>query len=463
LFTGLEKLLDHSMRDAFHDSAARWPPPRCHDGTRKDLIKTITDWGVGASDDAKSILWIHGPFGVGKSALTQTCVEALASRNKLAASLFFSLPNKRDDPNRIFTSIAYQISVKCPSLEEVVDRTIVKNPTLLTASRRIQFEELIVKPLRYVGASVAGMEGWVIVLDGLDECRGGDMRKGMGDDLEGSMGREEQCEIIDIIAASVRNRSTPFRWSIISRPEIHINQSMEHISHLLFTISIPLSPETDTDIRNYLISELKAIGERHRLSPSWPSDTDVAALLKIIAGLWVSAATIVRFVGDRDVSAPITQLCLVLSFGERVQRDMKASSDNPWAQMDLVYHFILQRLPSTIISRVRKILLLNSHYYNTVNQAVELGYILGLSQEDFTAACCFLQSVLYLDESGGSDDPPGRIIKFYHASFMEFMRDKRRSKDFYIYDDCFAELQQEIIDRINKVHDQVCSLGRPGG
>jgi hypothetical protein len=203
------------MRDAFHDSAARWPPPRCHDGTRKDLIKTITDWEAGASDHTESILWIHGPFGVGKSALAQTCTEALASRNKLAASLFFSRPNRRDDPNRVFTSLAYQISLKCQSLEEVVDRTIVKNPTLLTASRRIQFEELIVKPLRQIGASVADIEGWIIVLDGLDECRGG------GSD--GNMGREEQCEIIDIIATSVRNHTTPFRWFIISRPEIHIN------------------------------------------------------------------------------------------------------------------------------------------------------------------------------------------------------------------------------------------------
>jgi hypothetical protein len=461
LFTGLEKLLDHSMRDAFHDSDARWPPPKCHDGTRKDLIKTITEWGAGTSEHTESILWIHGPFGVGKSALAQTCTEALASRNKLAASLFFSRPNRRDEPGRIFTSIAYQISLKCPSLEEVIDRTIIKNPTLLTASRRIQFEELIVKPLRQIGASVADIEGWIIVLDGLDECRGRDTYKGMGGGPDGNMGREEQCEIIDIIATSVCNHTTPFRWFITSRPEIHINQSMEHISPLLFTISIYLSPDSDTDIRNYLISELKAIGERHRLSPSWPSDADVAALLKIIAGLWVSAATVVRFMGDRNVSAPITQLRLVLSFGERVRRDMKASSDNPWAQMDLLYYFLLQRLSSTIISRVRKILLLNRHYSGHRSQLVELACILGLPQEEFTAACGFLQSVLYL-EVDGSYGHTGTNIKFYHASFLEFMVDQGRSKDLCIYGDCFAELQRELIDQIHKVHDQVCSVGPPG-
>jgi hypothetical protein len=234
---------------------------------------------------------------------------------------------------------------------------------------------------------------------------------------------------------------------------------MEHISHLLFTISIPLSPDSDTDIRNYLISELKAIGERHRLSPSWPSDVDVAALLKLIAGLWVSAATIVRFVGDRNVSAPITQLRLVLSFGERVQRATKASSDNPWAQMDLLYYFLLRRLPSTIVSRIRKILFMNKRYYGRISQVVELGYALGLPQEELVAACGFLQSVLYLEDSDSSygHGRPGTSIKFYHTSFMEFMMDEARSKDLCIVG-VVAELQQEIIDRINKVHDQVCSL-----
>jgi hypothetical protein len=235
----------------------------------------------------------------------------------------------------------------------------------------------------------------------------------------------------------------------------------KNISPLLFNIDIPLSPVIDDDIRNYLMSELKAIGERYHLSPSWPSDANLTALLEVIGGLWVAAATIVRFVGDRRFSAPITQIGLVLSFGERLQGNI-TSPKNPWDQVDLLYHFLLQQLPSAIVSRVRKILLLNRIYYVPLaNLTVELAYALGLPQEEFEAACGFLQSVLYLVKSDHSSHS-GTVIKFYHASFMEFMDDEKRSGFFCIYGDCVEELRQEVVDRFNKVHDQIRSLGCSG-
>src|SRR5215510_2659051 len=102
--TGIEKLLKSSMPDAFHDSAARYPPPRCHLGTRNDYITKITDWALGNSDHHEPILWMHGPFGIGKTAVAQSCAETLKSKHKLAATLFFSRSNpNRDNPLRVFT------------------------------------------------------------------------------------------------------------------------------------------------------------------------------------------------------------------------------------------------------------------------------------------------------------------------------------------------------------------------
>jgi hypothetical protein len=426
------------MRDAFHDSAARWPPPRCYRGTRVDRILTITDWGLSVAEDVEPILWMHGPFGVGKSALAQTCTEIFVSKKKLAASVFFSHPNRRNDPDRVFTSIAYQVCARCPSLADIVDRAVQKEPTHLTASREIQFRELLVNPLREIGIKeMARLKGWIIVLDGLDECEG----------------RNEQCEIIDIIATSVRHQTTPFRWFIASRPELHIQRSMskEQIFPFLFHLDIPLSPETDDNIRNYLLSELDVIREQYGLSPSWYSEDNVTALIRIIAGLWVSAATIIRFVGDRNVAAPITQLKLVLTFGESVRRTVTSLANNPWAHIDLLYHFLLQRLPPTIVSRVRKILLLNRLYTpEQVYKSLELAHVLEISLEEFYSACGFLQSVLYLKQY--EQHRHKLKIEFYHASFMEFMEDQRRSKDFWIYGDCLEELQQEVIELINIMH-----------
>jgi len=191
------------MQDAFYNSASRWPPPRCHYDSRQDLRTTITDWGIGRSGDIPQQL--YGPFGVGKSAIAQSCAESLATENKLCASIFFSRPNKRNNPDRVFTSIAYQLAVKFPPIGDILDREILKDPTILTAARRVQFEELLTKPLRQVNSH----EGWVIILDGLDEVDGSTAEVDS---------RIAQAEIIDIVATSIRERTTPFRWFIPESP-----------------------------------------------------------------------------------------------------------------------------------------------------------------------------------------------------------------------------------------------------
>ncbi|KAF9440313.1 hypothetical protein P691DRAFT_822337 [Macrolepiota fuliginosa MF-IS2] len=182
---GLKILLEASMPDAFHDSSAQDPPPSCHPGTCYTFIDGITSWGLGTSRCTKSMLWMYGPAGIGKSAIAQTCLECLAERNKLGATLF-SL-------------------VLLAPISEMIH---IKNPTLVAKSTREQFQELLVKPLSQLGADATGIvEGLVIIIDGLDECG-----KGPG----------MHCDIIEVIMASTRNRNMPFHWVLLSRPETHI-------------------------------------------------------------------------------------------------------------------------------------------------------------------------------------------------------------------------------------------------
>ncbi|KAF9445229.1 hypothetical protein P691DRAFT_785506 [Macrolepiota fuliginosa MF-IS2] len=171
---GLKMLLKASMPDAFHDSSARDPPPSCHPGTRHDFIDRITSWGLGTSQHSEPMLWMYGPAGVGKSAIAQTCSEDLAERNKLGAALFFSRSvglNQRDDPHRLFPSLAYQIATKLKPFGDILDERIQDDPTLVTKSMKEQFQELLVKPLSCLGPGAAGVVGGlVIIIDGLDEC-----------------------------------------------------------------------------------------------------------------------------------------------------------------------------------------------------------------------------------------------------------------------------------------------------
>ena len=439
---GLDRLLGHSMRDTFYNSASRWPPPRCHYDSHQELRTTITDWGIGHSSDIPQLLlWMHGPFGVGKSAIAQSCAESLATENKLCASIFFSRPNNRNYSNRVFTSIAYQLAVKFPPIADILDREVLKDPTILTAARPVQFEELLVKPLRQVTSQNVPIEGWVIILDGLDEV-----------DVITA-----QAKIIHIVATSISEHTTPFRWFILSRPEPHIQRAMgaDDVSSLLYTLDLPLSSQDDHEILTFFEKELDKIRKERNLPPSWCPEADVAVLVILADGLWIYVDTVTRFIGDLNSSGPTAQLNLVLNLAKESRGNLPK---NPLARMDMFYDLIMRQIPSDVVSTVRKILLSDTRGLGSLlsldrrgsPSAFRLGNFLGLSQEEFYSYCGFLQSVLFLapDEDRYKTDH----IHYYHASFMEYMEDPRRSKDFCIYGDVVQELYQEIIQRLNDVH-----------
>ncbi|KAJ3552091.1 hypothetical protein NP233_g12955 [Leucocoprinus birnbaumii] len=375
---------------------------------------------------------MYGPFGVGKSAIAQTCADALADEDALGGSLFFSRPNNRNNPDYVFPSLAYQFALNSPEFADLLEQIILKRPTLLTAARHIQFEEFIVKPLRQVAANDPHIQQWTVILDGLDEVDGTDA----------------QCDIINIVVASIRDQTTPFRWFIISRPESHIRRAMqaEDVTPILSKLDIPVSPEDDHEILTFFTKELEKIRKQYNLPPSWCSEADFAALVKFASGLWVCVDTVVRFIGSSKSLGPMEQLRLVLSVAEK----SSSVSANPLAAMDSFYDLIMRQIPSDVVLTVRKILLLNLIFVPEVNRNLELANALGLTREGFYAACDFLQSVLCLQDHEMAEEP----IHFYHASFMEYMKDNERSGEHWIYGDCLEGLRQEVIRRVNDVHSR---------
>ncbi|KAF5346057.1 hypothetical protein D9756_010801 [Leucocoprinus leucothites] len=427
--SGLRELLKYSMPDAFHDSGARYPPPKCHLGTRNEYIELITDWALGKSDRKEPILWMHGPFGIGKSAVAQSCAEALESMNKLTATLFFSRSNAgRDDPRRVFTSIAYQIATTCPPFREIINNRMIEDPALATKSLSTQFKELLVRPLGQVDTAGSGLEECVVIIDGLDECRG----------------TAEQCEIIKIIAASVDKHTTPFRWFITSRPEDPIIRTMNSpaVSPVRSRIELPVSRAIDHQILVYLTDELKLIREDHGLPESWPSEKVLALLVERGAGLWIYVATIVRFIKDENSLGPEDQLRIVLKYAKEVSAKVRA--DNPLAEMDFFYTLIMEQIPLKVRTAVRNILLA---YSVLIDDPSYVATALRLSAEQFRRACASIQSVMELKGS----DLESMSIKFYHTSFLDFMRDPQRSKDLCIYGDFLIEHRWELLEWLHEV------------
>ncbi|KAJ3554077.1 hypothetical protein NP233_g12497 [Leucocoprinus birnbaumii] len=442
--SGLEKLLHNSMPDAFHDSSARYPPPKCHLGTRADYISRITDWALGTSDRAEPILWMHGPFGVGKSAVAQSCAEVLEAKNKLVAALFFSRVNMRSDPNRVFTSIAYQIATQFRSFARILDLKIRRDPLILQKSLPKQFNELLVAPIRELGSAAAsGLEGLVIIVDGLDECEG----------------TTEQCVIIDLIVKSTREQTTPFRWFITGRPEPHLFNATQTpmVSAVLYQLELPVSRGIDHEILLYLTDEFRKIGESHGLG-EWVSESELALLVELVAGLFVYAATIIRFIVDPNTLGPVDQLSGILIYAaERTKAGVK---DPRRTEMDRFYTLIMQRLQPRIQLKVREVLLVywlhRDHQWLHRGQQDQqmsidiLAKLLGMSVSQILYGCNFLQSVLDTRSMVNN----GVIhFKFYHASFMDFMTDTQRSGIYSVHHaKVINDLLKRFIHQVNGMH-----------
>ncbi|KAF5360625.1 hypothetical protein D9756_004617 [Leucocoprinus leucothites] len=425
---GIQRLLKQSMPDAFHDSSA-----------------LVIHHPPGDSESPQErVLWMDGPAGVGKSAVAQSCAELFAEQGRLAASIFFSRPNRRQDHNRLFTSISYQIATNWKPFADIVDLRIREDPTLVTKTMREQFLKLLVNPLQQLqseGRSYAG--GKVIVLDGLDEC-----------DTP-----EAQIDIVEIVAMSVRNQMTPFQWIFASRPERHLLTifTSTKLQPLTFHLNLPVSRKSDHDILLYLTDEMSKVRQQFGLSESWPSEVEYAVLVDLSDGLFVYAATAIRFIGGhRSVTGPVKRLQMVLRLANKA--GVKAGAERPLAALDVFYSLIMQNIPPDILPTLQKILLLYEVIPKTGYidvgigeivkdmKAIYISNILKLSELQFQSACSPLSSVLQVIATSWRAD-----LAFYHTSFMDFLADPTRSEQFSVLA-AIEDLRLELLEYLNVFH-----------
>ncbi|KAF5348787.1 hypothetical protein D9756_009765 [Leucocoprinus leucothites] len=401
---GLRELLAHSIPGATHDSSDRYPPPLCYPGTRQDFINLLTKWGRNASSDhPERLAWMKGPAGVGKSAIAQSTAQALG--NKLGATFFFSRPNRRDNPHRFFTSIAYQLAVKLQAFRDFLDQKIQHDPTIVTKSLPLQFNELLIAPVRALKQQGKGLPDMAIFVDGLDECRG----------------EAAQQEIVMLVAQSLRDGDTPFRWIFFSRLEPTLVSTFNRPEIKPFTAQFELTVtrELDPQIHHFLASRLKEIREKYDLDESWPTGEDLRTLVEISAGLFACAHAIALYIEDPEGEAtPKKQLNVVLGLALRIK--IESGSKHPLSPLDLFYTLILERIHQKKFADLQLILLTTrlSPLHDMFTQTIAYANLLGHSREDFFVICRSLHAVMKVDADR---------MTFYHASFMDFLEDPTRS------------------------------------
>ncbi|KAJ7845006.1 hypothetical protein B0H14DRAFT_2358300 [Mycena olivaceomarginata] len=278
-------LLHHAIAgDAFHDSAERFPWPRCHPETREKLLAVLWRWTCGIDPPRNSgILWLYGPAGSGKSAVAQSLCQRLKEDGRLVGSFFFKRGNpSRGNARRLFPTLAYQLALLRPELKQMISQMIENDPAVIDRSFSTQLHDLIIEPSRNGCLS----QPVCIVIDGLDECEGEDM----------------QQEVLRLIAQVVSQERLPILFLIASRPESYIQETFAECCLDGFHRSLNVE-QSFYDVRKYLLHEFGRIHREHQTMAMvpypWPTSQIVDELVSRSSGYFIYVSTIIKYIDDK--------------------------------------------------------------------------------------------------------------------------------------------------------------------
>jgi NACHT domain len=144
----------------------------CHPATRVILLRQIQD--LAQQPQSKSIFWLNGAAGTGKSTISRTFAEWLAVQDcigvvDLGASFFFKRgESDRGSTSRFFSTITRELVSKVPRLDSLVAKVITSDLFIFDKALGEQFNKLIYQPLQKVNITTSGCPTFILVVDALD-------------------------------------------------------------------------------------------------------------------------------------------------------------------------------------------------------------------------------------------------------------------------------------------------------
>ncbi|KAK7025942.1 hypothetical protein VNI00_015857 [Paramarasmius palmivorus] len=328
--TVYEFVTRNAALNALHNSEQRFPHPNCLPGTRVEVLKDLHHWVIEKSSNTR-VFWIHGPAGVGKSAIMQNVLERFA-RHYLAGSFFFSRSDTtRDRLDHFVPTILRQFHTSKP-LNEVlgpmITEAIHSNPGIFQLSFEEQFQKLILDPCSRVDPKAWEKLPNLVVIDGLDEC----------------ILIKSQERLISMIQEAIPN--CPFRFLIASRPEPRIHRAFEHkmFTPHLSCLSIDNSPDSAQDIHTYFQHRFTQLNDTHpalcHLDVPWPGEENIQKLVQRACGQFIFAETVMKYL-ENDDELPTERLKAIL----RIRADSEDLPESAYPELDLLYHQILSNCP----------------------------------------------------------------------------------------------------------------------
>ncbi|KAF5628968.1 G-protein beta WD-40 repeat-containing protein [Fusarium sp. NRRL 52700] len=442
-------------RGAAFDSADHWLEATCLENTRVDVLHQIEEWAVDLG--STTLFWLNGMAGTGKSTIARTVAHRLAMSGRLGGSFFFKRGEAdRDNPTKLFTTLAAGLHRWQPTIARNIEEEIHKSPQIFHQFCGQQLQKLILDPISK--AELATDQAIIMVIDALDECDNNVIAN----------------IITDILPMASSLRPVRLKFFLTSRPQLPIKIGFSTIKprsvYQDFILQDVSSDIIRLDIEAFLRVNIAAIRDRYntqeeKLPQDWPSKLDFDLLVSMAVPLFIVASTICRFLDNGRFGNPKRLLNQLLNMESRgyqstldrmymaVLNQQFDENDTPDQRDRIVEEFrhiigpiILLSTPLTIPSLAN---LLSQGKYPEFEQVIE-------------DRLKVLHSVLSIPPLSERALSPVRLL---HLSFRDFLLDPfyQNQNPFWISKTVtHALLANKCLSLMEKcLHEDICGLKHP--
>ncbi|KNB07800.1 hypothetical protein FOXG_19913 [Fusarium oxysporum f. sp. lycopersici 4287] len=432
---------------ASFDSKAEEHNPTCLANTRVELLRDIDRWID--DDTSKTILWLRGMAGTGKSTISRTVARSRSERGDLGASFFFKR-GEADQGNltKFVTTVAHRLARSTPGAATLIKNAVEADSAIADKTVREQFEKLVREPLSKATTTSLSRPS-VFVIDALDECE-----------------RDADIKLLLELFSTLRFAYFHVRVLITSRPELPVRlgfSSIEgtHQDLILHQISQSV---IEHDIAVFLRHEFNSIRENFnklkedwRLPVEWPTEADLMKLTMAAVPLFIFAATICRFVNDLCLGDP----------DKLLQSILRHTIKDHASKLDMTYSPVLKQQIVNRSGRERRNIIESFRFIvGTIITLANplsvraLALLLDVDIHEVTTRLRMLHSVLEVPESVES---PVRLL---HLSFRDYLIDPENevTVEFWVDEKLTHQKLAKHCLRVMRggLRKNICGLSFPG-
>ncbi|KAF4588658.1 hypothetical protein EYR40_010211 [Pleurotus pulmonarius] len=364
----------------------------CLAGTQIKILEDLEEWCH--NFDAPPVYWLVGPAGAGKSTIARTFSRSLQDQLLLGGSFFCHRPTaERADAKHIIPTLAWGLARRdpgyCHALMGVTDIASVAKSIV-----KLQIDELLKEQCKFLTN-----KHLIFVVDALDECH-------------------DQDIVRDLLQQLSRTAlGMGIKFFITSRPDPHIQKELNYkwqsSMHQTFRLQDVEKDIVTQDIFSYIHHALRNVQMyNHDIPPEWPSQSDVNILTQRAEGLFVFAATALRFIGRND---PRSRLEMLIKSPGKAGKAFISGLDD-------MYTFILTKAMDPKVFIEDEILLTRNVLEMLIAARAPLtipmiAKFLGKDTSKIWSSLNHLHAVVQVPDSGHDDD----LVTTYHASFPDFL------------------------------------------